>query len=134
MSDTKKRPGRPKEFFPDMEEVHKLCQLNCTDAEVAAFFDVSLRTVERERQSNPEFNEVIEQGKSFGKLSLRRKQVELAMDGNPTMLIWLGKQYMGQKDKQETAHTGADGGAIKVIASEMTDEEASKIYMENLKK
>ena len=134
MSDIKRPAHRPKEFFPDMEAVEKLCRLNCTDDEIASFFGVCRKTVERERKSNPEFNDTIEKGKSYGKLSLRRKQVELAMDGNPTMLIWLGKQYMGQRDKNETAHTGADGGAIKVIASEMTDEEASKIYMENLKK
>ena len=99
MSDIKRPAHRPKEFFPDMEAVEKLCQLNCTDAEIAAFFNVCLRTVERERQSNTEFNDVIEKGKSYGKLSLRRKQVAVAMEGNPTMLIWLGKQYMGQSDQ-----------------------------------
>ena len=99
MSDDKKEVGRPKQFYPDMGSVEQLCRLNCTDAEIAAFFDVCLRTVERERQSNPEFNDAIEKGKSYGKLSLRRKQVELANEGNATMLIWLGKQYMGQSDK-----------------------------------
>ena len=100
MSDTKK-PGRPKEFYPDMEAVEKLCRLNCTDDEIASFFGVCRKTVERERKSNPEFNATIERGKSYGKLSLRRKQVELALEGNATMLIWLGKQYMGQSDKQD---------------------------------
>ena len=106
MSDDKKEVGRPKQFYPDMGAVEQLCRLNCTDAEIAAFFDVCLRTVERERQSNPEFNEAIEKGKSYGKLSLRRKQVELANEGNATMLIWLGKQYMGQSDKLTSEHTG----------------------------
>ena len=103
MTDAKRPAHRPKEFFPDMEKVYSLCKLNCTDSEIAAFFEVSLSTVERERKSNPEFNEAIERGKSYGKLSLRRKQVELATEGagNATMLIWLGKQYMGQKDKTE---------------------------------
>jgi hypothetical protein len=34
------------------------------------------------------------------------------MSGNPTMLIWLGKQFLGQTDK--TAVTGADGGPLQV--------------------
>lgn len=97
MSDIKKS-GAKKQFIPDMEEVEKLCRLNCTDAEIASFFGVCRKTVERERKSNPEFNEVIERGKSFGKLSLRRRQVELAEEGNPTMLIWLGKVYLKQRE------------------------------------
>lgn len=31
-------------------------------------------------------------------VELRRKQFEMAMDGDVRMLIWLGKQYLGQKD------------------------------------
>ena len=101
MSDTKqdKKPSGPKKkFFPDLVEVEKLCRLNCTDDELASFFGVCRKTVERERKSNPEFNEVIERGKNFGKLSLRRRQVELANTGNPTMLIWLGKVYLQQRE------------------------------------
>ena len=104
MSDLEKEPvrsrrgGSEKRFVPDMELVEKLCRLNCTDAEIAAFFGFCRKTIERERRDNPEFDAAIERGKSDGKLSLRRKQSELAMEGNATMLIWLGKQYMGQKD------------------------------------
>jgi len=36
-----------------------------------------------------------------GFVSLRRKQYELAMAGNATILIFLGKQYLGQADKGE---------------------------------
>ena len=43
---------------------------------------------------------------------MRRKQFEVANNGSVPMLIWLGKQYLDQKDKQEV--TGADGGAIVV--------------------
>ena len=110
MSDTKK-VTRPKEFIPDMEQVEKLCRLNCTDAELAAYFGFCRKTIERERKINPEFDAAIERGKSYGKLSLRRKQVALAEEGNATMLIWLGKQYMGQRDKNEL--TGADGGPME---------------------
>tara|TARA_Y100001963_G_C6497774_1_gene316461 strand:- start:167 stop:364 length:198 start_codon:yes stop_codon:yes gene_type:complete len=36
------------------------------------------------------------------KIELRKKQWEVAMDGNVQMLIWLGKQYLGQRDTPET--------------------------------
>ena len=37
-----------------------------------------------------------------GKTSLRRHQFDLAKKGNAAMLIWLGKQYLGQSDKPIT--------------------------------
>ena len=33
------------------------------------------------------------------KIQLREKQWEVAMEGNVQMLIWLGKQYLGQKNE-----------------------------------
>jgi hypothetical protein len=36
-------------------------------------------------------------------MSLRRMQWEKAQTGNTTMLIWLGKQMLGQKDRLETS-------------------------------
>ncbi|MDD3925788.1 MAG: hypothetical protein PHT33_03925 [bacterium] len=52
-----------------------------------------------------------------GKASLRRMQWKTAESGNATMQIWLGKQYLDQKDKQETELTGKDGGPmiLKVV-------------------
>lgn len=35
-------------------------------------------------------------------MSLRRQQIALAEKGNATMLIWLGKQLLGQSDKVDT--------------------------------
>ena len=38
------------------------------------------------------------------KVSLRRQQIELAKTGNPTMLIWLGKQLLEQRDKSDATN------------------------------
>ena len=40
-----------------------------------------------------------EKDKELRLVELRKKQFEMAMDGNVQMLIWLGKQYLGQSDK-----------------------------------
>jgi len=61
------------------------------------------------------------QGK--GHVSLRRSQVQNALNGSTTMQIWLGKQWLGQSDKQE----------ITVHASE-ADEIDSDILADALKK
>lgn len=47
-----------------------------------------------------------EHGRALGMLSLRRKQSEMAQEGNVTMLIWLGKQLLGQKDSTSIEHSG----------------------------
>jgi len=53
-----------------------------------------------------EFCVVHKKGMDEGKTSLRRLQWQTARGGNPTMQIWLGKQYLGQRDKQEDENNG----------------------------
>lgn len=82
----------------DMAELEKLCQLQCTDEEIAAWFNVSTRTIER-RRLEPEFAEVMTRGKARGRISIRRMQMKLLEEGNATMGVWLGKQLLGQADE-----------------------------------
>jgi hypothetical protein len=82
----------------DLAELEKLASMQCTDEEIAHWFNVSTRTIERKRKS-PAFAETIARGKSKGKISLRRSQLKLVEQGNPAMAIWLGKQYLGQTDE-----------------------------------
>lgn len=79
-----------------------LCATQCTLDEIAAVFRVSADTVERRvlEEYKQSFAEIFEQKRKAGFASLRSKQFESAMSGNVTMLIWLGKQYLGQSDKQ----------------------------------
>jgi hypothetical protein len=37
------------------------------------------------------------------RIKVMQKQVETALEGNPTMLIWLGKNLLGQTDKHEVS-------------------------------
>lgn len=82
----------------DLEELEKLSALQCTDEEIASWFKVSTRTIERRRQE-PKFAEAMERGKARGRMSIRRAQMRMLEDGNATMAIWLGKQYLGQQDR-----------------------------------
>lgn len=89
----------------DEGKLEKLAALGLTNAECAAILGCSPDTLERN------YKETMAWGRSHRDASLRRKQFEIALAGNPTMLIWLGKQYLGQSDKNEL--TGKDGGAIQ---------------------
>src|SRR5690554_2506446 len=97
----------------DIEQLEKLCALQCTYEELAGYFRVSTRTIEKYAQK-PEFREAIERGKARGATSVRRAQFKAAMSGNTTMLIWLGKQYLGQRDLAGVELSGPKGGPIDV--------------------
>lgn len=96
---TASKNGRPKKPI-DYEATEKLAMMMCTQEEIAAYNDVSCRTLLRDEK----FCHAYKKGIEKGKMSLRRQQLKLVEEGNPTMAIWLGKQYLGQKDKQEIAH------------------------------
>ena len=85
--------GRPKTVI-DPEQVEKLAMLQCTLREIGAFFGCDEKTL-RNR-----FSAEIAKGKEQGKISLRRMQWKTAEKGGYAMQIWLGKQYLGQKDTQ----------------------------------
>ena len=80
----------------DLSELEKLASLNPSDTELAAWFQVNVRTIER-RKKDPAFAEVLERGRAKGRLSLRRSQMKMA-ESNPTMSIWLGKNVLNQTD------------------------------------
>lgn len=94
--------GRPR-IEIDWKEFDKLCGLQCSLEEIAGWFNCSVDTIENRVKEvhGITFSEYFAQKRSSGKISLRRKQYETALAGNATMLIWLGKQYLGQSDKQE---------------------------------
>ena len=80
-----------------------LCAIQCTAKEIAQVLKTSVDTLERNirRKYKQTFAEHYDEKRQTGFASLRRKQYELAMGGNTVMCIWLGKQWLGQSDKQE---------------------------------
>ena len=81
------------------EDVRKLSEKFWAKSEIAAFFDCHVDTITNR------FQEVYLKGRENGKAKLRDLQLAQANKGNVTMLIWLGKQYLGQTDKTETDST-----------------------------
>jgi len=79
-----------------------LCAIQCTKTEIAAVLNVSEDTIEKwcKNTYNKNFAEVFSEKREVGRMSLRRSQWRLA-EKNPTMAIWLGKQYLNQRDNIE---------------------------------
>jgi len=103
MSEKPKKAGRPK-LEIDGDLVEKLAGIGCPNKEIAAIVGCSVDTLDRH------FADVIAKGRENGKTRLRKKQIEVALAGNVTMLIFLGKNMLGQADKQEIS--GPDGTPV----------------------
>jgi hypothetical protein len=123
--------ARPKAKI-DMVELEKLCGLQCTDEEIATWFGISTRTVER-RRSNTRFCEVMEQARAKGRVSVRRSLFRLAAGNNIAAAIFLAKNVLGYRDVLRNEQTGPDGGPISIDArpdlSQLTEDELDQLQI-----
>jgi len=83
--------GRSKTVIPE-EQVLELGRLHCTNKEMAEFFNVPVQTFV------DNFRDIITKGRLETKQRLRAAQLKLAMNGDRSMLIWLGKNILQQSD------------------------------------
>ena len=107
-----KEPGAGKKprLKLDKAEIARWARAGSPLSEIAQRLGVKYRTLLR-RMEEPEYRDLIPKAEAELKISLRAKQVEMALDGNVTMLVWLGKQLLGQKEKLEHSD---EGGARQV--------------------
>src|ERR1700683_242699 len=92
----------------DPVELEKLCGMQCTDEEIAAFFGVSTRTIERRRKGQ-KFSEIMDRGKAKGRISVRGSPFRMAAKDNVAAAIFLSKNLLGYRDVLNTEHTGLSG-------------------------
>lgn len=94
----KKPVGRPK-LDIDPAQVEALAAMFHTQLEIADFFGCSVDTIK------DRFSEQLTRGAARGKMSLRAKQYERAVkQGSDRMLIWLGRQALGQRERLELSN------------------------------
>ncbi len=75
------------------KQVEKLSSCGLTNKEIADVLGYDDTTLKRK------FENFLIKGRAVLKQKLKRKQIEVAMKGNVSMLIWLGKQYLDQSEK-----------------------------------
>ncbi len=114
----------------DLVELEKLCNMQCTDEEIAAFFGVNKRTIERRRKVT-KFRDIMDRGKAKGRVSVRRHLFRLANNGNVAAAIFLAKNLLGYRDVVNTEHTGLAGGPIEIAAkpdyTQLSDDELKQL-------
>lgn len=81
-------------------QFEELCKIQCTEEEICSVLEVDEQTLINwcKRTYNKTFSKVFQDKRKGGKASLRRRQWNLS-EKNASMAIWLGKQYLGQKDE-----------------------------------
>ena len=82
-----------------LRTLFSLARIWCTKGEAAAVLGVHRTRLHVFMTRHPEAAEAWERGQLCGMVRLRELQYQSAMRGNTTMLIWLGKQWLGQSDK-----------------------------------
>ena len=97
----------------DRKQFENLCGLQCTLEEICGWFNVTDKTLDNwcKRTYHASFSEVFREKRGTGKISLRRSQWKLA-EKSAAMAIWLGKQYLGQRDNVDVTVADAKGIAL----------------------
>jgi hypothetical protein len=114
----------------DLVELEKLCNMQATDEEIAAFFGVNKRTIERRRKV-AKFREIMDRAKAKGRISVRRHLFRQAAGNNVAAAIFLAKNLLGYRDVVNTEHTGLAGGPIQIAAkpdySQLSNDELKQL-------
>ena len=101
----KTKTGRPK-LVVDWKKFETACSLLATQEEMCGLLNISPDTLSRrvKEKYKVTFAEYIKKSGSLAKVSLRRTQFAMAKN-SVAMAIWLGKQYLGQREPEKTTET-----------------------------
>lgn len=80
-----------KKRFSRRSLIQRMATIGCTEAEIMTVLNLT-------RNELNIFRPALDLGRAFLRTSLRHKQYQQALKGNTTMLIWLGKQILGQRE------------------------------------
>lgn len=109
-----------------------MCSCGALERDIAEAIRVDVDTLSaicKRDRGGLNFSEYRALKKSKGRVSLAAKQLEVAMTGQVAMLIWLGKQWLEQREPKQDhghEHSGPGGGPIRHTTrdlSKWTDEE-----------
>ena len=117
----KNKGGRPRIVFTDdnWKEFENLCALQCTELEITEWFGIDDKTLTQllQKKYDKSFSEVFKQKRTKGLISLRRRQFQMS-ETIPSLAIFLGKNYLGQSDRQIIEHSGSIENKIRNMNQE----------------
>lgn len=90
--------------YLDIDMIRDLAKMSCSLTEICGVLGVTLATFRAQRALDPRIDVALNDGRANGMVSIRRQQFREAKKGSVPMLIWLGKQLLSQKDKDDKAN------------------------------
>lgn len=120
MEEKRSNKGRKKAVI-NWDIVDENLQAGCNGVSIAKLLGVHEDTLYKacERDKKMAFSAYSQQKRIEGNDLLLKRQFEVALNGNISMLIWLGKQRLNQTDKQEIKQ---DATAVAQIVFDKRDE------------
>ena len=115
----KKKNLTPKEW----DSVKYMAMIHCTGEEIAGVMQMDYDTLNRNCKDKYGYpiSEYIKKNQSNGKMSLRRMQWKSAENGNVTMQIFLGKQWLGQKENTDVSVSVNEDDTIREMEKYFAD-------------
>ena len=97
-----------------------MCQAGESGANIALYLGINENVLYRKckEDNNQDFSEFKRQNQAKGNVLLKTKQFEKAMKGDTSMLIFLGKNRLGQSDKVQQEQTNYN---VDVTEEEIKD-------------
>jgi AraC-like DNA-binding protein len=107
--------GRPKKEL-DWKVLDSILQFGATLIDCSEMCGMSDDSIQRKIRDEHgcTFTEYRNRKMSRMRVRLLQKQYESAMAGNTALLIWLGKQHLGQTDKAEDKITHETNGSLEI--------------------
>ncbi|WP_372707733.1 RNA polymerase sigma factor [Brevundimonas sp.] len=93
------RPGAQATI--DLKVVEGMAGVGATNVEIADFLGLNEGTIRKR------CGDTLTKARASLKTRLRQAQLKAALGGNPALLIWLGKQMLGQSDQSKLDLTSA---------------------------
>lgn len=115
-----KSPGAKKQFNINPKHVEKMASFGCTQGEIAGVYGCS------ENLISTSYSQPYNKGREHMKVRLRKKQLQVALRGSYAMLIWLGKQMLGQREPPHEV-VGKGGEALVPSTITVVSETAKKL-------
>ena len=114
-----KRSGRPYKVI-DYKVLSNLCGLQSTGEECASILGVDYDTLNNglKRELGYGFTEYFRLNRAEGLVNLRRKQYKVAMEGNPVLLKWLGRNWLGQNDGAQEVQAEVKLTGFRVVSQD----------------
>lgn len=129
---SERKAGRPKKDI-DWKMFESLCAIQCTQAEISSIMRVdseTLREHARIEYNEEDYSLIHKKFSECGKVSLRRNQYNLSKK-NATIAIWLGKQWLGQKDEPSSDIAPESLEKFSALMSQLLSLQSNRKYDES---